>query len=501
MPFKERSDTMYLESAFSDAATVPFVWESKDIKVLSNFRIVCEEKVDPLIQQRPIDNIVDPNYEKHKPTNLQFLISSQIFSAADAVEPSLVDISLEIPYTNRLTATEARYAVICVYDGLSWIRLDTTCDEKNYVLRAATNRLGPVAVFLNEYWYSSYTQRTVGDEFPLWTFIRQSRESNGQRFMNFLAMQLEVAEDDITDIKTQKFLPLLNTKIIDWVYVYELPSIAPGDTTTFRSAGKDVPLLPDLRSFFYNKLGAGGVVDTKNRRMYSQYRFEPLEVTVNGSAFTAMPIPHHIWNPFDEFGLLAGVERLHLETNANYKDRILDAFRYQANSSDLGLTHAISREMNLIKRFTWNNDTKNLRIRGKGIDPRTLRLDGQKLAPQMYDLQPDGSIILFSMNSGVKHTVSFIQGIKKHELHDPDDEELHSIMYQPDGQATSTLENWVAYINQVAPIMWGKFNWDEGFWDTIDPSLTGLGYLPNMWDSDIEVWKNYMFDAKPSTIS
>jgi len=69
-------------------------------------------------------------------------------------------------------------------------------------------------------------------------------------------------------------------------------------------------------------------------------------------------------------------------------------------------------------------------------------------------------------------------------------------MFHEDGQATDILKRWVNYINTVAPIMWGRFNWDEGYWDTISKDLTGLGYLPNIWDSSIEPWKNYTFNPK-----
>ncbi|QHW35638.1 low copy number virion structural protein (plasmid) [Paenibacillus rhizovicinus] len=442
-------------------------------------------------QQHPVI-VDDPMYEAYRPTPFQYEIESKAASQA---------ITIAFDYANRLTETEAKYAVICLHQAGKWTKMATTVDATQKQLICRINVSGTIAIFMNEYWYSDKTQETTGDEFPLWTFIRQSKESNAQRFMNYLAMQIEVAEDDIDDIKSQKFIPLLNTRMIDWVFIYELPIINAEDTAVFRSAGIVIPLLPDLKSFFFNKLGEGAIVDYTKRRMYSQFKYNPLEIVINGSSITATPIPHQIWNPFDEFGLLTGVERLHQEKNVDYKERILDAFRYPANSSDLGLTHALGRELNLIKRITWNNDLKNLVIKGKGIDERTLRLDGRPLQLNTYTVDADGTIIIQAVNQGNKHVVSFIQGIKKHELHDQEDEELHLLMYQQDGQATATLENWVAYINQVAPIMWGKFNWDEGFWDTIDASLTGLGYLPNMWDSDIEVWKNYMFEPKSPVFS
>jgi len=470
---------------------VSFTWDDGNIKIVSSEPIHCIRHINSDLQMHPV-SVNDEMYEWYVPTGLQFKITSAT---------SVQDLQITISYANKLTEIEAKHAAVCMHDGSgSWIPLQAEVNSDEKVLSCKAEKIGTLAVFINDYWYSEFTQKTVGDEFPIWTWIRQSRESVGQRFMNYFGMQIETAYSDIDLIKAMKFIELTPVQMIDWAYVYEMPIINDNDTVDLKANGKSVPLLPDLRSFFYNPNGEGGILDRKNRRLYSLYRYEPLIVSVNGKDIHVSPVHHHIWNAFDEFGLLMGVRRLHLEKNADFKERILDAARYPANSSDLGMSHGIGRELDMVKRITWQNDLKNLVIRGKNIDVRTLRVDGQKIQPNMYAVSDDGAIVIYAMNQGISHQVSFIQGIKKSELHNKEDAELHALMFQPDGQATPLLENWVSYINQVAPVMWGKFNWDEGFWDTIDPDLTGVGYLPNMWDSDIEIWKDYKFNAKSPNI-
>lgn len=54
-----------------------------------------------------------------------------------------------------------------------------------------------------------------------------------------------------------------------------------------------------------------------------------------------------LYNTFDDFGSLAGVERLPYEANNSYKTRIKDVFIHPAESNLLGLTNSIARNLNL----------------------------------------------------------------------------------------------------------------------------------------------------------
>jgi hypothetical protein len=475
---------------------VGYILERDDIRIESEDVVICERKVIPDLQNKHVF-VEDSLYQNYKPTGIQFVLSSAT---------PMQKIQITIPYANRLTNTEAKYCRICFYDGVDqWRVLDTTLDEEQKILQTTLTEVGIIGVFLNDYWYSDFTQR-IADEFPIWTAIRNSRESNGQRFLNYFAMAFEEATNELDEIKAQRFIDTLDVQMLDWVYVYELPAVQPQDEL-YLYDGEDphtrttIPILTTLRQFFFNKEDGGGIIDYDNRRFYAlkyyeHFNGEIVNPITRRCTFKSDGLPHQIWNAFDEFGLLVNLKRLYRESNASYKERIKDVFRYPSNSGDLGLTHALARELNLIDRVTWKDDTKNLFLKVYGIDPRTLRIDGQPLQPNEYAVDEFGYILIHARNEKKSHTVSFIRNIQKYELHDKNNAELNRLMFEPDGQASETLERWVEYIKQVAPVMWGQFNWDEGYWDTISKELTGLGYLPNIWDSDITIWKDYTFDPK-----
>jgi hypothetical protein len=491
------SDVSRLESLFSEEALAMahsgltgYIFENENIRVYCQDAIQCFYNVSPELQHDHVFFEGSNTYQRYKPTYIQYEIKSPT---------RLQKLDIEISFTNKLKTTEAKYAKICRHDGISqWHILDTTVDLERQVIKATSDQTGMFAVFLNDYWYSQYTQR-IADEFPIWTYIRKSNESNGQRFLNWFGMQFEEARDTIDDIKNQKYIDLLNPKMLDWIYVYEIPKIKPTDDFSFYEGTKEIPIFSTLNEFLFNTREDGGIIDYQNQRLYTLGFHKNLKLEVrnidNRMSVDLKGLPHHVWNAFDEFALLVGVERIYSiqETNESLRERIKDVFRYPANSGDLGLTHALGRELNLIKRVVWKDDTKNLYIKGKGMDPRTLLVDGRRLQSQEFSVDEFGHIIVYAMNQGKSHTVSIIKGIQKHELYDKQSEELHRLMFNDDGQASDRLLKWVEYINQVAPVMWGRFNWDEGYWDTINKDLTGLGYIPNMWDSNIEVWKAYTF--------
>lgn len=58
----------------------------------------------------------------------------------------------------------------------------------------------------------------------------------------------------------------------------------------------------------------------------------------------------HVWNTFDSFGLLASIERLPAETNAAFKERIIDAFSNKGASHYDALIRAINRELGLARK-------------------------------------------------------------------------------------------------------------------------------------------------------
>ncbi len=447
-------------------------------------------------------SINQKDYHAYQPTRLQFHLNS-----ADITQ----SIKVKIKYANRLTRTHVKHAVICRYnqDLREWEMISHTLNKEEKVFEFEANIIGVYCVFVNHYWYSSFTQR-MADEYPNWTKIRQSKKSTGQLFLNYFGIELETVKDYLEWIQEQKYIGTADISSYDWIYMYKLPNINQTNVIKITSAdGKELPVLESLQEFFYNDRNQGGILDYEEGRFYTSRKYGDLIFTISRgeeeNKYQVTPLDYHIWNQFDEFGLLLGVTRLHLEKNENYKERILDVFRYPSGTHDEGLTNGIARDLNMIQRrdktgqqIFWKNDLKDLVLRNsekKVIEERSLRVDDLPLKKDQYEVDEVGNIRIFAFNEGKEHTISFIHDIEKYQLYDKDYEPLRRMMFQEDGQATPTLLHWVEYINTVAPVMWDRFRWDEGFWDTIDQKLTGLGYVPNIWDSQIDVWKEYEFQS------
>lgn len=65
------------------------------------------------------------------------------------------------------------------------------------------------------------------------------------------------------------------------------------------------------------------------------------------TTYNLTPKVHSVFNELDSHGLLLGLPRLVGETNAAYKQRLMDVMVHRAGSSYLGLIHGITRELGL----------------------------------------------------------------------------------------------------------------------------------------------------------
>lgn len=483
-----------------------FIINHEDLYIESGQPLSWKQSFDDSLNYENL-YINSEDYKDYRPTRLQFHLVSGT---------SRQTIKMKIIYRNRLSKLQAKHAIIGHYDVArnQWVILPHEQNEENGSLDFTASAVGSFCVFVNHYWYSSLTQR-LADEYPSWTRIRQSQGSAGQKFLNYFGMELETVQDYLEWIREQKYIGTADLHTYDWVKMYKLPDIKLSDSIKLHrvyGSGSlvEIPVLESLREFFYNDQNHGGIIDYQESRLYCAKPYGDLKLTITregtSQEYTLSPLDYHIWNAFDEFGMLVGVKRFHLESNEDLKERILDVFRYPSGTHDIGLTNGIARELALIerkdrfgKKLIWEDDRKDFYLKnstGKVIDIRTIRVDNQALASQQFQVDAAGGIRIFARNEQKKHEISFIYGIEKYQLYDKSDESLHKMIFEEDGQATPTLLNWVEYINTVAPVMWDRFNWDEGFWDTIDKQLTGLGYVPNTWDSNIEVWKDYVFDSE-----
>lgn len=69
--------------------------------------------------------------------------------------------------------------------------------------------------------------------------------------------------------------------------------------------------------------------------------------TINEISYRGVPRRQSVYNEFDSFGSLLGLERLPGERNKAYKKRLLDVFSRRASATYLGLLNGITRELGL----------------------------------------------------------------------------------------------------------------------------------------------------------
>ena len=183
-------------------------------------------------------------------------------------------------------------------------------------------------------------------------------------------------------------------------------------------------------SDFYTSNEHVYLLDIETRICYFKHMYD--YITING-AFYQDIILHHVWNAFDELGLLVDCRRLFGEENINYKQRIFDVFRHPGGSNRQGIIDGLSRELNV----------------------PTNEIDIQA----MSDLAFKGSLV------------------------------------NEDGSPSEKIISYAKKINEVMATTWGSTTWDKGYWASVDQENIGIDYLPHVWDASIFGWLSTDFQS------
>lgn len=242
-----------------------------------------------------------------------------------------------------------------------------------------------------------------------------------------------------------------------------------------------------------------------------------------------------IWNSFDEFGLLLGLERLPGETNREFRIRIYNVGRYFGSATKQGIINAVSTELDLTRYCATDKTFFFLSYQPLLWDPDTgealsfrVWINGEEW--QDYDINPssDRYFRLRKLSNGeptkiVEISEGFINGcsvkivyyrieddsverwvdesiypndkkfiayheevpasgqIELFELNDPDFK--NEYLLDADGNPKQIYKSFVETIHRIYPILWDKFIWDHAAFDCGDEEITGLEYLPSRFDA------------------
>jgi hypothetical protein len=286
---------------------------------------------------------------------------------------------------------------------------------------------------------------------PQWMKMAKDPNSVGAQFLNVFGLEFDDVREYLDQTLNNQYIDTASIGQIDIIYKVPLalPIVLDMEELDSVSATKDgiqyfFRLSESLRVFYAedeyeNKAildRESGVVYLKpvGSLMEGELLLTPFDsVEINGAAHYEYSL-HHVWNAFDEFGLLLGVERLYGERNESFKQRILDVFRKPGNATKGGLTNALSRELGLEESEVTINEFANKAFRG-------------------------------------------------------------SLLNELDGSPTQKLLGYVDRINKVFGFTWDNMTWGDAYWRSIEETQMGLEYLPHVWDASTAGWLDTDFQS------
>jgi len=94
----------------------------------------------------------------------------------------------------------------------------------------------------------------------------------------------------------------------------------------------------------------------------NQLVFRKLYADVKINSISYKPTRHHIFNEYDEIGLLLNESRVGGETNEQYQKRLSDTYLFNRNATKTGLRHALANSLFLIRHTEWPNTQTSITL-------------------------------------------------------------------------------------------------------------------------------------------
>lgn len=346
---------------------------------------------------------------------------------------------------------------------------------------------------------------------PHWFKIRkESEDSIGARFLNVCGLELDDARYVIDYAYRQCYIETADITQVDFCYktivpmplkVSELQSVFANNIGLIRANS--------LKQFFGIDQNISNnsthsfefyYVDEKRNIVYVRQKFNTDAVHNNGKITLVFKdgsehvrglIPHQVWNFFDELGALVSCPRLPEEPNIEYKKRITDVFTNKAGASRDGLINGIGRELAIRRNITWNNTHHDLELEDAMIVLNSITIDGVPADQSKVFLTAAGTVLLKASNSSKPQEVSYVYGLEMHQLHNRDDIKLYNELFTVEGKPKSKLKQYIDILNSESPIFWDHFHWNEHYWDQNEANVSGVGFIPHLYDGSIQGFKNY----------
>lgn len=252
-------------------------------------------------------------------------------------------------------------------------------------------------------------------------------ESTGGKFMTGLVQ--ESLDDILGQINLNDINSYINSADINmlaWVYAtYNVPP------NIISITGDDVQLSPVGSILDFLRSRSQDYVyyyDAANRKLTTIRYFNNL--VINNILYDQDP--ENVFNDFDEFGARVSLPRLYLESNENYKKRILDVNRNIPQLNIEGFKRTLRRELDIWRAYGATPNSDYL-----GATPEILEIsDIEKSTPYFSDA----------------------------------------------GHPQQAFFDLVEKINNQYPSNLGYVRWGEGIWDYAGKNAEGIGRIPAIYD-------------------
>lgn len=349
---------------------------------------------------------------------------------------------------------------------------------------------------------------------PYWFQIRKhSKDSIGARFLNICGLELDDLRYVIDYAYEQCYIGSIDIAQVDFCYKTVVPM--PLKTSELKgvfanSAG--LTRTDSIKEFF--GIDQNGIrdknlhsfefyyVDEKRNIVYVRKKFNADAIHddgkirlifKDGTECTRRLIPHHVWNFFDELGALVSCPRIFGEPNFEYKKRIMDVFINPAGASKPGLINGIGRELATRRVIHWHNPSRDLELEDAMIVLNSINIDKQPVDPKRIFITEAGTVLIKAFEEDPpKHChVSYVYGLEMHQLWNKEDIKLQNELFTVEGRAKEKLRQYINILNSESPIFWDHFHWNEHYWDQNEPNVSGVGYIPHLYDGSIKGFKSY----------
>ena len=78
-----------------------------------------------------------------------------------------------------------------------------------------------------------------------------------------------------------------------------------------------------------------------------------------------------------------------------------------------------------------------------------------------------------------------------HQLYNKDDIKLYNELFTVEGKPKTKLKQYIDILNSESPKFWDNFHLNEHYWDQNKSNVSGVGYIPHLYDGSIRGFKNY----------